>query len=577
MSAFAKWIPLTERRLRRARLVSGLIIYSFLLMHMSNHVFGLMSVEAADDARPIFLFIWRNPLGTTVLYGAFLIHIGLTLRSIYVRRSFVMPKGEALQIILGLAIPVMIIDHILATRVASQLFRLSDSYETVVHLLWTKSPISGLRQAIALVIVWIHGCIGIHFWLRHRHWYPSVWPWFLTLAILLPVLSLLGFAQMGRSMTNPTFMLSGFPGGYYDPTVLPANADSQLQMIRIAVYCSFAGALLLVFVLRGIRWFGERAHLVTIHYPTGEAISVPRGYTVLEASRLAGKPHYAVCGGKGRCSTCRVQIIAGEESLPPAEPLEQKTLDRIGAGSGIRLACQLRPSASLTLAPLLVAMPERAVVAEGYESVPGREREIAVLFCDIRNFTSLSEARLPFDIVFLLNRYFAVVGHAVEASGGRIDKFIGDGAMALFGISGSAADACRQALDAAVAIASGIDELNRQLADELTTPLRIAMGIHVGPAVVGTIGYGATQSLTAIGDTVNVASRLESAAKEFDLPLVISEPVAELSQIDVSSLARRDIVIRGRSVPLKVFAFHSAGELALLQTSANKVRQPDRV
>ena len=161
---------------------------------------------------------------------------------------------------------------------------------------------------------------------------------------------------------------------------------------------------------------------------------MPKGHSVLEASRIGGIPHYSVCGGKGRCSTCRIRVTEGLDEPPPAGPVERITLSRIHAAPDVRLACQLRPTHDLTVLPLLAADRERALPAGSRQSAPGREQEIAVLFCDIRSFTALADHRLPYDIVFLLNRYFAIVGKAVEQSGGRLDKFIGDGAMALFGL-----------------------------------------------------------------------------------------------------------------------------------------------
>lgn len=554
---------ISQRRLRRARLLSGLIIFSFLTMHMMNHMFGLISVEMADYARRWFLPMWRNPAGSVLLYGAFLTHITLVLGSLYMRRSMTMPWTEAAQIILGLLIPILLIDHIVSTRLASTLFYLRDNYETVVHTLWTKSPFNGAKQALALVVIWLHGCLGIHFWLRYRPWYTAIWPGVLTVAILIPTLSLLGFAQMGRTMSTPVYLMSGFPGGYYDPTALSAQANQQLLEIRLVMHGVFAALVLGVFAARGIRWLRERAHLITIRFPEGQAISVPRGYTVLEASRMAGRPHYAVCGGKGRCSTCRVQIIEGLNNLSAPDSQEERTLSRIKAGADVRLACQLRPTGPVTLTPLLVAKSEVDETPDSYEAIPGREREIAVLFCDIRNFTTLTETRLPFDIVFLLNRYFAVVGHAVEQAGGRMDKFIGDGAMALFGLSGNAELACRQALDASRRIIAGIEALNEQLENELPDPLRIAMGIHTGPAVVGTLGYGNARTLTAIGDTVNVASRLETVAKDLDTKLVLSEPVAQLAGLDLSAIPSQEIAIRGRTERLKVFVFEKGVRKAL--------------
>lgn len=573
MAAGAIRSILTERHLRRARLLSGLIIFSFLAMHMTNHVFGLISVEMADYARRWFLPIWRSKIGSLLLYGSFIVHIILVLGSLYMRRSLAMPWSEAAQITLGLLVPVLLIDHIVATRLSSELFYLRDSYETVVHTLWSKSPVSGAKQSLALVVIWMHGCIGIHFWLRYRPWYSQIWPGVLTIGFLLPTLSLLGFVQMGRTMATPVYLLSGYPGGYYDPTSLSPDANAYLTRVRMSMHAVFASLVLGVFALRAVRWLRERAHLITIRYPGGEAISVPRGYTVLEASRMVGRPHYAVCGGKGRCSTCRVQIIDGEENIPQCDAQEERTLSRINAGSGVRLACQLRPTGPVTVMPLLMAKTPSDEAPDSYEAIPGREREIAVLFCDIRNFTTLTESRLPFDIVFLLNRYFSVVGQAVEQAGGRMDKFIGDGAMALFGITGSKEAACRQALDAARRIIEGIEHLNEQLSGELPDPLRIAIGIHTGPAVVGTLGYGNARTLTAIGDTVNVASRLETVAKDLDTKLVMSASVADLAGLDFTAIPSREISVRGRSEPLKVYVFEKGVRKALegldLEPSAN--------
>jgi adenylate cyclase len=558
----------SERSIRRARLGSGLVMFVFVSLHFSNHALGLISVSAAEDGRRLFTGSWRNPLGSVLLYGAILTHLTLVLRSIYVRRSLVMPKGEMAQIVLGLAIPLLLIDHVIGTRVAHWLFRYRDDYETIVRLLWITSPGSGLRQVFALIVVWFHGCIGLHYWLRYRPWYDSVAAPLLAVAILVPVLAVLGFIEMGRTIAEPAYE------GIVDTNRYEANlntryqtdpaAQAQVAMIRAGLYGSFASALLLVVAARARRRWKERVDQITVHYQSGESIQVPRGFTVLEASRLGGLPHYSVCGGKGQCSTCRVQVLSDYDALPPPDKLELSTLRRINAAPDVRLACQLHPVADITVVPLLVPATETTLPANSQETSPGREREITVLFCDIRNFTTLTETRLPFDIVFLLNRYFALVGNAVEKAGGRIDKFIGDGAMALFGIGNSPEEACRQALTAAAAIARDIEKLGVELSDELSLPLRIAIGIHTGPAVVGTLGYGRVRSTTAIGDTVNVASRLETAAKEFDVALVISEPVAVLAGADMEGVESREISVRGRALPLKVYVLPSdkAVELA---------------
>ena len=156
-------------------------------------------------------------------------------------------------------------------------------------------------------------------------------------------------------------------------------------------------------------------------------------------------------------------------------------------------------------------------------------------------------------MVFLLNRYFTIVGQAVEHAGGRVDKFIGDGAMALFGLEGNQGTACRDAMRAAAIILRDIEKLNDELEKQCSINLRVVSGIHSGPSIVGVMGYGAAKNLTAIGDTVNVASRLESAAKEFNTAIVVSEPAIIQAGQNTEDLESRKIAIRGRTSEMKVF------------------------
>ncbi|EJN06219.1 family 3 adenylate cyclase [Phyllobacterium sp. YR531] len=529
----------------------------FVMLHLANHSLNLISLKAAEEGRHWFLAIWRNPVGTFLFYGAAIVHVTLIMRALYVRRTLVMPMREASQIILGLLIPVLLIEHIIGTRIRYEVAGLHDTYEFVIRSLWVDSPGSAIRQTLALLVVWAHGCIGIHFWLRYRDWYSRAAPFFLTLAILLPVLSLLGFAYTGRILASEPVQSSygsGYSSGIAHGSTFVSNAAlQQLMIIKLMLYGVFATSLLSVLTLRLVRSWRERSDQIEIRYPEGQLVRVPRGFSVLEASRLGGVPHYAVCGGKGRCSTCRVQVVEGGDTLLRPDATEQATLNRINADPDVRLACQLRPLNSISIVPLLVPTVESNLPANSQQTNPGREQEIVILFCDIRNFTTLTEAQLPYDVVFLLNRYFAIVGQAVERAGGRLDKFIGDGAMALFGLQGSSEDASRQALKACATIVREIDRLSQELATDLAMPLRVAIGVHSGPAIVGAMGYGNVKSLTAIGDTVNVASRLETIAKELDVALVVSEPTIVKAGSDTTLLESREITVRGRAEPLRIY------------------------
>ena len=195
------------------------------------------------------------------------------------------------------------------------------------------------------------------------------------------------------------------------------------------------------------------------------------------------------------------------------------------------------------LPPFAYAMDGRRRV----DFAQGSEREIAILFADIRGFTALSEGRLPYDVVFILNRYFAAVGRAVESAGGRVDKFLGDGVMALFGIESGAQQGCREALTAARLMSERMGELNASLRGEIERPLRIGIGIHAGPIIIGEMGYGGATAMTAIGDAVNTASRLEELTKEYTVELVVSEAVVSRAGFDLSGFPRQEVEIRGKT------------------------------
>ena len=536
----------SETSLRRARLLSGLIMLLFVFSHLSNHALALISIQTAEQGRWWFTLIWLNPVSSVFLYGSVLVHSGLVLRAIYIRRSLKMPLREAMQIIFGLAIPYMIIDHASSIRLSRMLYDIDIGYEIVIRNYWVRNPSLGLWHSVALVLIWAHGCLGVFFWLRYREWYKRISPYLLTIAVLVPILALLGFADAGRIMEY-----TPLPPRVIHPQ--QADLESTIERFTVSAKVLFGGAVVLVFALRGVRSWRQRLNSFEIRYDHGTVVKAPAGLSILEASRTGDVPHFSACGGKGRCSTCRVRIMSSDGALPEPSSMEKATLQRIHADTDVRLGCQLRPKHNLSVALLLTSRQQDDIPADGEPIRPGREEDIAVMFCDLRNFTALSEARLPYDMVFLLNRYFTVVGQAVEQAGGRLDKFIGDGAMALFGLEGNAETASRNALKAAALILQNIETLNEELEKQFSVKLRIVVGIHAGPSIVGVMGYGSAKTLTAIGDTVNVASRLETAAKEFDTAIVISEPVLQQSGHAAESLQSRTIPIRGKSTQMKVF------------------------
>jgi len=164
--------------------------------------------------------------------------------------------------------------------------------------------------------------------------------------------------------------------------------------------------------------------------------------------------------------------------------------------------------------------------------------------------------------VYLLNRYFEAVGGAVRDAGGVANQFTGDGVMALFGVGASPEAACRGALRGAAAMIDALRALSESLAAELPAPLRLGIGIHVGPAVVGRMGFAEAAYLTAVGDTVHVAARLEELTKTYQSELVISETVAARAGVDVSAYPREELTLRNRSTPLAIRVIADARRLA---------------
>jgi len=558
---------------QRARLVSGLVLFSYVATHLANHSLGLISLEAMEVGRVWFLSVWRSSVGTIFLYGALSVHLALALWSLYQRRHFRIPAWQWFQLLLGLAIPTLLGAHIVGTRLAHEWFDTTDSYTRMILNYWQLFPEIGVKQSLLLTIAWLHGCIGLHFWLRLKHWYPRVTTTFFAVGLLLPVLALLGFIDAGREISR----LAQQPD-WMEQTMREAQApDSTERAIMArstnAILVGFAASLVIVLITRVVRWVhGRYRNAIRITYPDNQKVTVTVGFTVLEASRQARIPHASVCGGRGRCSTCRVRVFSGLEFLPLASAEEQRVLRRVGMPPNVRLACQLRPTRDLSVKPLL---PASARASDGFahpRNLAGQEMEIVVLFADLRGFTTISERKLPYDVVFLLNSYFHLVGNTVEKAGGIVNQFVGDGVMALFGLESGPKAGSHQALTATGAIFRGIDELSGSLREELEAPLKIGIGIHVGPAVVGRMGHGEAMYLTAVGDTINVASRLQDLTKEYNCQLVISDRVAEQASINVSPFPRHELTVRNRREPIVIRTIADVRDLTnFLDPSSTKI------
>jgi adenylate cyclase len=540
--------PLT---LRRLRLASGLILFGYVLTHLSNHALGNISLDAMEDGLSLASALWLNPLGLTLLYGALLVHLLLGLQALYAARFFRWRPSEALQLVSGLLIPPLLISHIVGTRISFATEGLDKGYAQELYAFWVASPPLGLMQVAVLVVAWIHGCTGLYFWLRLKPAFARAAPWLLALAVLVPVLALLGFAQGGRMI----LALAQDPA-WRAEALKPVHVGLPDQVARLAgirdrMLLTYAALLGAVIAARGARTFAEvKRGTIRLSYPDGRVVRVPRGTSVLEASRRNRIPHASVCGGRGRCSTCRIRVTDGSDGAPAPGRTERAVLERIAAGPGVRLACQFRPETDLAVVPLLPPQPRMRQADLLDRAQSGEERFIVAMFVDLRGSTRLAEERLPYDTVFIINRFLSAVGDAVREAGGSTNQFLGDGLLALFGLETEPEQAARDALRAIDGIADAVETLNRLLAEDLEHILRYGVGVHAGPAIVGEMGDATDARFTALGDTVNVASRLQGLTKTLGCVAVVSEAVYRAARVTPEAI--RDIAVDGRSEAVRV-------------------------
>jgi adenylate cyclase len=176
------------------------------------------------------------------------------------------------------------------------------------------------------------------------------------------------------------------------------------------------------------------------------------------------------------------------------------------------------------------------------------------MFVDLRDSTKLGEGRLPYDVVFILNQFFAEMYEALRASNGYYAQFRGDGLLALNGLQSDLPTACRESLAGAAEMSRRMDKLNRDLAADLPFPLRIGIGIHSGLAIVGTMGPPESPIYSAIGDNINIAARLEGMTKSYGCTLVVSAETLGHAETDPRNAELHHVRVRGRDERLDVYA-----------------------
>lgn len=292
------------------------------------------------------------------------------------------------------------------------------------------------------------------------------------------------------------------------------------------------------------------------YLPDNLLVETKKNESILQTALRANISHAHICGGNARCSTCRIYIVEGLENCSQVTEKESKLAKQLGFGSSIRLACQTKALAQIKVRRLVIdesdlVLAEVSTASKDISSI-GQEKEMVILFADIRGFTSFSEKTLPYDVVHILNRYFQVVVPIINSNSGEVNNYIGDGLLALFEADNLNL-ACLNAVNASLEMLKAVEKLNIYLKETYDWKIEIGIGLHSGQVVMGTIGAAGKKLQTVIGDAVNLASRIESANKELKTNLLISEDVYKKVSEKVVTGQIKSIALKGKEGSYKLY------------------------
>ena len=325
---------------RRVRLGSGLILLLFVTGHLCNLALGLGSVDAMERWRGALLMPWQTRLGQGLLLTAVIIHAGLGLVSLASRHSLAMSRTDWVQLLLGLATPPLLVNHVVGLAVASHLVaRYSPDYGYVLAVYWKYAPLLALQQLLVVVIVWVHGAIGLYSTLVLRPVWPRLAPIVIPVLFAVPILALLGFAHAGDGALARLANDAGWRALVEQNLRVLQDLGHRLHVIEAGIFLVYGGAVALAVGIFAANILRRRSARVVVSYDGGLTAVGRVGMSVLDVSRANHIPHASVCGGRARCGTCRVIVPAAADLDPPAEA-ELATLHRVKAPADTRLACQ---------------------------------------------------------------------------------------------------------------------------------------------------------------------------------------------------------------------------------------------
>ena len=422
---------------RQIRLGCGLVLFAYLVSHFLNHALGNVSMEALAGGVYYHTLFWQFLPVAIVFYTAALVHAGLGLWALYERRQFRWKAIEPLQLVLGLSIPALIITHVAGVRLGQTLFGHEKLYPQVLFAYWIVWPYKIWLMLAVMIISWVHGCIGLYFWLRMKAFYRSAAPFLLAAAVLVPTLAMLGLYQGGRSVVDSDSKEWRAENLSRQQVGTPAE-QAVLNRIEDYFLIGYLGLLGFVLLARGVRALNERRGR------HGQSVLWQRqdGSRAEGTQRARGQPAQ-------QCPACqrvrrprpllhlphsrdrRLRVAAG------AFACARRSCSTASAPAPIRRSASPASSGRRPICPSSRSScrrPRRRRCGASSPSRIGEERYLVSLFVDMRGSTKLAEKRLPFDTVFIVNRFLGAVSQAVIECGGQPNQFVGDGQLALFGL-----------------------------------------------------------------------------------------------------------------------------------------------
>jgi len=332
-----------EKTVRSVRLVSGLVLMAFVTCHLANLAVGLHSLAAMEAWRATLTVPWITGAGQWLLATAGTIHLALGLYAVAARRSLALSATDVAQLTLGLAIPPMLIAHVIAMATANAVSPgFAANYGQIQAVYWSFAPVYAFLQLFVVVIVWMHGAIGLYSWLVLKPVWRRIGGLVLPLLFAVPILALLGFAQSGQEVLDKLASDQAWRAMILENVGRIAKATRELGEFQSRAIWAYAATVAAAFAILAVRILRHRAKPLQIAYDGGMRASGRYGLSILEFSRLNDVPHAHVCSGRGRCGTCRVRVDAGAAHLSAPADLERDTLALVRAGTGERLACQAR-------------------------------------------------------------------------------------------------------------------------------------------------------------------------------------------------------------------------------------------